>query len=372
MTVIDGDGHVLESLETFGDAYLDPEYHARRPQAVNSNGSIHWMIDSKLFPRYSGRSPHIIGTPLGGGGVKSTPSDAKKLIDTRASNQLIDPQARIERMRIEGIDQQVLYPTLFLMWELTADPQFGNALFRAYNNWLADKCSQSNGLLTWVAVVNLGDVNGAVAELRRVKAERDPVAVMIMGTAGDTPLNHSSLLPFFAAAEELRIPVAVHVGWSSPAMNNMYTNMIDSLLVPFALPVIMGFEAFVTGGLLDKFPNLKVVFLELGCEWIPFMLHRMEHWTGFCNEKMPSAVLSKKAPLELLRGGQVYFGTEVDDAMLPQVIDLIGEDHIIYGSDIPHGDRDSQSVPALLDRNDLSESSKQKMLYDNVRRFYNM
>ncbi|MBI3089073.1 MAG: amidohydrolase family protein [Candidatus Tectomicrobia bacterium] len=370
MTVIDGDGHVLESLETFGDAYLDPQYHDRRPQAVTSNGSSHWLIDSQLFPRYSGRSPHVIGTPTGGGGVKS--SSDPRVKDTRASNQLHDPAARLARMALEGIDLQVIYPTLFLVWELSADPAFGSALCRAYNNWVADKCRESGGKLFWVAVVNLQDVQGAVAELRRVKAERDPVAVMIMGTAGDRPLNHPSLFPFFAAAEELRLPIAVHVGWCSPSFSNMYDNLIDSLLIPFALPLIMGFEAFVCGGLLDRFPRLRVVFLELGCEWVHFMLHRMEHWTRFCGEKMPRALLAKRPPLEYLRGGQVYFGTEVDDELLPAVVNLVGEDHLIYGSDIPHGDREFLTVQTLRGRNDLSESAKRKMLEENVRRFYNL
>ena len=72
MMVIDADAHVLESLETFGDEYLNPAYSPRRPQAVRSGQLDYWHIDGHLFPRHSGRGCHIIGTPTGAGGVVKT------------------------------------------------------------------------------------------------------------------------------------------------------------------------------------------------------------------------------------------------------------------------------------------------------------
>ena len=63
---------------------------------------------------------------------------------------------------------------------------------------------------------------------------------------------------------------------------------------------------------------------------------------------------------------------EVDDTLLPQVIELIGEDQIIFGSDMPHGDRERFAFKTLLARTDLGESAKRKILEENPRRLYRL
>ena len=371
MTVIDADAHVLESLETFGEQYLDSAYRPRRPQAAKSGERDYWHIDGHLFPRYSGRGCHIIGTPTGSGGVKTHAT--RKFEGVMDSNHLRDPAARIREMRDQEIDLQVIYPTLFLL-PLTADAAYGAALCRAYNNWIAERCGKAPEQLKWVAVVNLEDVDSAVAELKRVTAELKPapVGVMILGTVGEKLLNHPSLFPFYATAEALDLPVAVHVGWSVPSLANMYTSLPESTLVPFTMPLLMGFTAFVVGGLLDRFPKLRVAFLELGCEWVPFFVGRMDHTLKFFARHMPEALAMKRKPLDYLRSGQVYVTCEVDDALLPHVLRLMGEEHVLYASDIPHADRDDFTVRTLRERDDIPASAKAKILDQNPRRFYRL
>ena len=370
MTVIDADAHVLESLETFGDEYLAPAYSSRRPQAARSGQLDYWHIDGHLFPRNSGRGCHIIGTPTGAGGVVKT-DVLRKVEQARDSNQLRDPSARVRKMQAEEIDVQVIYPTLFLV-PLTADPAYGSALCRAYNNWIAKRCADARGHLKWVAAVNLEDVESAVAELERVNAELDPVGVMILGTAGEKPLNHPSLCPFFAAAEAAGLPVAVHIGWSLPSLANMYSTLPESVMIPFTMPLLMAFTAFLMGGLLDRFPRLRVAFLELGCEWVPFFIGRMDHMFRYFERQMPEVLAIKRKPTDYLRSGQVYVSCEVDDPLLPHVIGLMGEDHLLYASDIPHADRDHFTVRKLRGRDDIPASAKAKILEHNPRRFYRL
>ena len=370
MTVIDADAHVLESLETFGDEYLNPAYSSRRPQAVRSGQLDYWHIDGHLFPRYGGRGCHIIGTPNGAGGVVKTPV-LRKVEQARGSNQLRDPFSRIRKMQEEEIDVQVIYPTLFLV-PLTADPAYGSALCRAYNNWIAKRCAEARGHLKWVAAVNLEDMESAVAELNRVNAELDPVGVMILGTAGEKPLNHASLCPFFAAAEAAGLPLAVHVGWSLPSLANMYSTLPESVMIPFTMPLLMAFTAFLTGGLLDRFPHLRVAFLELGCEWVPFFIGRMDHMFRYFERQMPEVLAMKRKPTDYLRSGQVYVSCEVGEPMLPQVLAQLGDDCVVYASDIPHADRERFSVRTLRARGDIPEQSKEKILGDNARRFYGL
>ena len=71
-----------------------------------------------------------------------------------------------------------------------------------------------------------------------------------------------------------------------------------------------------------------------------------------------------------MRGGNVYFGFEVDDRLLPQAIAQVGDGQFLYASDIPHGDREWDSVAELERRTDVSDESKQKLLVTNIERFY--
>ena len=367
MMVIDADAHVLESLDTFGDAYLDPAYWSRRPQAIRCGTRDHWLIDGHLFPRYVGRGCHIIGTPTGSGGFRT--HAGRKVEGALDSNQLRDPAARIAEMEREEIDLQIIYPTLFLL-PLTADPAYGAALCTAYNNWIAERCGRAPGRLRWVAVVNLDDVDSAVAELERVRTHLNPVGVMILGTVGEKPLNHPTLSPFFAAAEAVGLPVSVHVGWSLPSLANMYTSLPESMLIPFTMPLLMAFVAFTAGGLLDRFPRLRVAFLEYGSEWLPFFVARMEHALKNIGRYMPELLTMKRKPVDYLRSGQIYVTCETDEALLPQVLELVGEDHLLYASDIPHSDRDLFNVRTLRERGDIPASAKRKILEENPRRFY--
>ena len=68
--------------------------------------------------------------------------------------------------------------------------------------------------------------------------------------------------------------------------------------------------------------------------------------------------------------GQIYFGFEVDEKLLPFAVEEFGDQCWVYGSDIPHGNRLYGAVDVFLKRNDISEESKQKLLVDNTARFY--
>jgi predicted TIM-barrel fold metal-dependent hydrolase len=145
----------------------------------------------------------------------------------------------------------------------------------AYNRWLGDILS-ANERLKWVGVVNLDDASAAarqVSECHRLGA----VGIMILGTAGDRLLDDPSLLPFYEAMEVARLPLAVHVGWSCPAINNLYSHIYPSGVIAFLMLVLMGFVSLMSGGVLDRVPNLRVVFLEAGSLWIHFILERLQH-----------------------------------------------------------------------------------------------
>jgi predicted TIM-barrel fold metal-dependent hydrolase len=79
---------------------------------------------------------------------------------------------------------------------------------------------------------------------------------------------------------------------------------------------------------------------------------------------------AKDLPSSYLRRGNIFVSCEVDDRLLPQVIEQFGEDVLIFASDIPHGDREYDAVSDLRKRGDISDRAKDKILGANARRFY--
>ncbi len=371
--VIDSDGHVEESPATFSDQYLDPSFRTQRPRVVGMEGLAYWMIDEQLFPRRVGRGCHNLGTPVSIDG-KPTKHAARK-VDSLESMQLTGVGARLQAMDDEGIAVQVIYPTLFLAYPLSSNPAFVTALYSSYNRWLGDQLS-GNERIKWAAIANLDDIPGAVCAVHEAK-RLGAVSVMVLGTAGDQMLDHPRLFPFYEAVTEEELPLAVHVGWACPSLNNLFTHIYPSGVIAFLMPVLMGFATLISGGVLDRFPSLKAVFLEAGCLWMHFMIDRLNHRFQHSSKNL-SNIVSQTAPVEALppmdyiRSGNLYFSTEVEDVLLPQVMELVGEDQILFGSDMPHGDRERFAARILQCRDDISDNAKSKILEKNPLRFYGL
>jgi predicted TIM-barrel fold metal-dependent hydrolase len=225
-------------------------------------------------------------------------------------------------------------------------------------------------------VVNLDDSAAAVMQVKESK-KLGAVGMMILGTAGDRLLDDPSLLPFYEAVAESDLPLAVHVGWACPAINNLYTHIYPSGVIAFSMPVLMGLVSMMSGGIFDRFPSLRVVFLEAGCLWVHFILERLHHrfqhsGKNLANIVSRTAPIQKVAPMEYIKKGNLYFSAEIEDVLLPQVLGLVGENQILFGSDMPHGDRERFAAGMLRERGDISDAAKTKILETNPAKFYNL
>ena len=84
-------------------------------------------------------------------------------------------------------------------------------------------------------------------------------------------------------AEAAGLPVCVHVGWSLPSLNQVCDEHASALNLSFALPLLMGFFSFTGGGILERFPRLRVAFLEAGAGWLPWFVERSDHYHPVVN-----------------------------------------------------------------------------------------
>lgn len=367
---IDADSHVEECDETFSDAFFDSRYADRRPRVVLEDGVLKWAIGDERVYQVTGRGGYSVG-PFNHEG-KRFRSHYGAGPDI-SSAEMRNPSLRVHELEAEGVFQSVIYSTLFLKWPLVADLSLGAAMCRSYNNWISHQCELAPRRLWWAGVVPLqaGGVDLAIQEMLRAKG-MGAAAVMILGTVGDRMLHEPEFLPFFDAAASNDVPISVHVGFSSPGMFGVVDNLDFGFIGPFAATLHMGFLSIVMGGILDRCPRLKVSFLEGGCDWVVYLLGRMEERYRLKPKSGRTTFGTGRSPVEVVRSGNVFIHCEVIDRTIPIVIDLLGEDSLLFASDMPHAHRYIDGVKILSEREDIGKQAVRKILVDNPNRFYGL
>src|SRR5688572_30889884 len=203
--IIDADGHWFETEEVFSK-YMEPHLRNYRPRLLSDEqGYNFWVVDGQTA--YRRRSIKGAGAP----GTAAPPGKAIQSARRASpgSQTLTDLKDRLGDLDKENIDVQFLYPSFLLHVNAWPDGILANGVCHAYNTWLAEVCRQAPDRLKAVGVVSLQHAASAAAEVARIK-ELDMSAVMINGTAGAKRLDHPDHEPFFAAADHLRMPIAVH------------------------------------------------------------------------------------------------------------------------------------------------------------------
>src|SRR5688572_17687690 len=99
MPIYDSDAHISEPAEIFADEYLEPAFRDQRPKTIAVDGRAHWIIDSEIFPRWTGRGCHILGTPTRVDGQATAFTGPKP--ESLESLELADAGARLRDMDAE-------------------------------------------------------------------------------------------------------------------------------------------------------------------------------------------------------------------------------------------------------------------------------
>jgi predicted TIM-barrel fold metal-dependent hydrolase len=221
-----------------------------------------------------------------------------------------------------------------------------------------------------VATVPLPDVERSVEEVAHAK-RLGACGVMTLGTAGQTVLGHTQMGPFYAACQHHGLPVCVHVGWSYPPISQLYDKVYEAMITPFVLPVFMAFSSILSSGVLERFPRLKVGFFEAGVEWVPYWLDRMERFYRQPPGGSKKSDLPARNPIDHVRDGRLYFSCELDEKRIAMVAEAIGDDCILYSSDLPHAHRVFDALKVFDARSDVPAETKRKIL-SNGRKFFSL
>ena len=348
--VIDADGHINEP-ELRLIEFLDPPYrsylHAWVP---DPNGRVNPNVS--VAPKLAGFDP-TLGGKLGANGPPGFPTPADWL----------------QAMEEGGLELTVLYPTTLLGYSAIDDPDYLVAVTRAYNTYVYEDWLKVSPRFRAVALMPLRDVEESIKELRRTVTELGFCGAFLpavgFGLLGDRRLH-----PLYAEAERLGCLIAVHGGHAT-AESMRYTKFIHRHTIGFPVSNMMQMMHMTYEGAFECFPALRVAYLEAGCTWVPYLLNRMdEEWEKRGAEEAP---LCKQKPSAYIKSARVFVHAEPSEDLLPQALEILGDQSVVYASDWPHWDHEyPESIEHLWGRKDLTEAQKRGILADNARAMYGL
>jgi predicted TIM-barrel fold metal-dependent hydrolase len=371
--LFDVDAHVLLSPEMWRD--LPEAYVVRRPRPIRLDdagdlGRAHtaWFVEGRVSPHPFGPGAHPSKTPEAVMPEYGAKLDTAEL--SPSSLDMSDPNARLRDMDRKGIDVQVIFPTPHYA-QMTVDPGFEAALFRSYNRYIARQCRRKPERLKWAGLLPLRDAQEGCEAVKEMVA-LDAKAVLVFGTVGERLLSDRSFTPVWEEVARSRLPVCIHMGMSFTPYEQLTQSVFDAHILGMCLPVHLAFVALVGHGMLDRYPDMKVAFLEFGSEWLLYMVPRMDHYLPLNRNKfLPGAhPLPQRAIEDYIKSGKIFLAPESEDRLLPVEMELFGDDQFLYASDIPHGEGRHDAASVIIERTDLSDTQKRKILYDNALRFY--
>jgi len=337
--IIDADAHVLETEETW--QYLERSELKYRPEIVcpsnADSGDEYWLIDGRL---------HLKSRNVG----KDTP---------KVSREMRDIEVRLKHMDELGVDIQVLFPTVFLS-PLTAQPEIDLALSRSYNRWLADKCRNAKNRLRWAAVLPLLTMDKAVEEARFAK-QNGAAAIFLRGTEGDRLLCDPYFYPLYEEASRLELPLCVHSASGSLPLYEFYRYEPVGFS-KFKLSIVGGFHSFVVAQVPEKFPRLKMAFLEVSAQWVPYAFRDLVKRFRRQGQDLKN---------NFMRERRLYVGVETNDD-LPYIFQTVGDDNFVIGSDYGHADSATElkALENLRKDTRLNDAVVDKILDANPRELY--
>jgi predicted TIM-barrel fold metal-dependent hydrolase len=287
-----------------------------------------------------------------------------------------DPQARIDLMDEQGLEGAYFFPTLGVGMEeaLKHDPEAVLASFRAFNRWLLDDWTFNyRNRLFAAPYISLMDVDTAVAELE-FALENDAHLVCMRASPVNTREGKKSPAdpafdPFWARLNEAGIPVMFHSGdtghleYAAEWGEGGEFSAFEYRPLPMVLS-ISGIRdtmaALVCQGLFQRFPNLRVATIEAGSQWVLELFKALKKAYG----QMPFGF--KEDPRDTFRR-HIWVAPFYEDD-LEGLRDLIGADHILFGSDYPHAEGLAKPTDFIHDLKGYDDAEIRLVMRENALR----
>ena len=370
-SVMDSDLHVIEPGDVY-ETHLDERYRDRMPKYLGWSPANfpHWEVEGQIIPPWA---------------ISDDVAAAQKSLDAPTAGiygpireRGYDAASTLEALDREGIDLGVLYRTFaHMVVSIDAlEPEYATAYCRAFNDWLADYCGADRRRLKPAAILSLHDPELAAEEARRAVEEKGHVAVVLLPMPVRGRYVHAPECDvLWNEIVRLGVPLTFH-GTSGGASLDYATNRFRAHpnfrtlnhASAFSMELMLAMAAMIVGGVLERFPDLRVGFLEGNCGWLPWWLDRLDdQWRKYGGGEK----LQLSAPPSEYFKRQCYVATDVDEELLGVVIDRIGDDNVVMSVDYPHADGPyPHGVETFLALSGVGAGSKRKIMWDNCVRLY--
>jgi uncharacterized protein len=373
----DSDMHVMEPADLW-QRYMDPRWGHAIPVGLEElERDMRVRVKNEVMLRMGRMRPQAEG--------RAWKADQDSSF-VHAEEQRWDAASQVMAMEMEHLDSTVLFPSrgLFVLSMQSSEhigpnglePELATAISQGYNDWMADFVAECDrpGRVFGAAMLAPHDVGEAMDELAR-NVERGFVAAFLTpGLVDNLPWHDKKYDPLWAEAERLNVPVCFHGGGiCSLKPDFAFSEHLDKLMLwhPFNQPLGIMFVAtcFTSGGILERFPTLRVGLLEGNCSWAPFMAYRLdEHWEWTGRFEAPE--LRMKPSEYLVRN--CYLSCEADETPATHYFEDFGDDNVVFSTDYPHADSKFPHATKAFMELPFDDSTKKKLLWDNYAKLYNL
>lgn len=269
-----------------------------------------------------------------------------------------------------GLDYQVVFPTPMLLLGMHPQDEVEVALAGAYNRWVSERILPEDPRLKGLLFLPFNTPEACEELVQKYAGDPNIIGFTIASTR-NKPVHHNAYMKLYAMIEETGKPLAFHSGfnWDDPSFRQL-NRFISMHSISFVHWSLIHMTNWIINGLPERFPKLKLIWVESGLAWIPFLMQRLDHEYLMRSCEAP---LLKKLPSDYMR--DMYYATQPMERSNPRLLQATfeavnAETQFLFASDWPHWDFDPPS--AITDIPFLSEQAKRNILGLNAARLFNL
>ena len=353
--IIDGDGHVMEDTLAIVD-HMPPAYkEIPQPQTAITNP----------FPPLD----HLHSAFL----CTHPPGAFRK----------VGVDGWMDFIQDVGINTAVLYPTQGLTIAKVVSRNWAIDVTRAYNDWFYETYLTKSPRFKGMGLIPLQEPEAAVEELRRIVQDLGMCGAFLPSSSFKGHLGSKEYWPVYAEAERLGCCLGIHGGsHENFGMDDLSPfGPVLGLGHPFGLMISL--TGLVFNGIFDRYPNIRIGFLEGGVGWFLTCLERFTSSWATHIEYDPRGELLQLQDRETageyvirqVKAGRIYVGVEGDEPLLAHACKVVGSEPFIFSSDFPHevnNETCKEELREMRENEELSDEDKAAILHGNAERFYNL
>jgi hypothetical protein len=269
-----------------------------------------------------------------------------------------------------ALDYQVFFPSALLFLGMHPQREIEAELATAYNRWIVEHVLPHEPRMKAMLYLPFNTPDAAEATVKRFLGAPGVVGFLVTSTRYQ-PVHANEYMRLYAMLEEAGMPIGFHAhhNWQ-----NEYTRHLNRFMsmhaISFVLSNMVHLTNWVINGLPVRFPKLKVLWIESGLAWLPFLMQRLDHEYLM---RVSEAPLLKRLPSEYI--AEMHYTMQPMEAtnlkLLEGTFEAIGAaTQLLYASDWPHWDFD---VPAkVFDLPFLDERARRNILGLNAARVFNL